>query len=243
MRKPVVWVVEDECAISSALQILLSHAGYDVAVFAQGAAFLDGLASLTPDLILLDLNLPDIDGLDLCREVRQGTSYIPIIMLTARNEPVDKLIGLEVGADLYLTKPYDPRELLAQIKAMFRLIERHGTNQADGQTRVLRELLLTNGPLLMWDRQHRVELNGKPLNLSPKEYELLRVLLRHPGRAFGRETLLRMVWGYEFTGDSRTVDVHVQRLRQKIEANPSQPQLLLTVRGVGYKLATVTETP
>lgn len=245
MRKPIIWIVEDEYAISSALQLLLAHAGYDVALFTQGAAFLDCLTGATPvaapDLILLDLTLPDMDGLDVCRGIRRSPIYIPVIMLTARSEPIDKLIGLEAGADVYFTKPYEPSELLAQIKAILRLIERHGAHTGAGGTRRLTELPLTNGPLVMWDMQHRVELDGQPLDLAPKEYELLRVLLRHPGRVFGRETLLRAVWGYEFKGDSRTVDVHVQRLRQKIEADPAQPRLLLTVRGVGYKLAALSE--
>lgn len=177
----------------------------------------------------------------MCQAARDLAAYIPILMLTARTEPVDKLIGFEAGADIYLTKPYDPRELLAQIKAMFRLIERHGQRQADSDAKRLTELPLTNGSLVMWDLQHRVELNSKSLDLSPKEYELLKILLRHPGRAFGRETLLRLVWGYEFTGDSRTVDMHVQRLPQKLEADPSQPRVLLTVRDVGYKLAAQDE--
>lgn len=210
-------------------------------MFARGADFFAAFASFQPDLILLDLNLPDIDGLDVCRAARDLAAYIPILMLTARNEPVDKLIGFEAGADIYLIKPYDPRELLAQIKAIFRLIERHGQSQAEGGARRLTELPLTNGPLMMWDLRRRVELNGQPLDLSPKEYDLLKILLRHPGRVFGRETLLRLVWGYEFTGDSRTVDVYVQRLRQKLEADPSQPRVLLTVRGVGYKLAAQDE--
>jgi DNA-binding response OmpR family regulator len=180
--------------------------------------------------------LPDMDGYEVCRRIRQSPEYVPILMLTARDEPLDKLLGLELGADLYLTKPFEPRELLAHIKAIFRLLERRSEGLRSNE-----EMPLICGPLTMWDVQHRVELAGRAVDLTPKEYELLRLLMRHLGRTFGRETLLRQVWGYEFAGDSRTVDVHIQRLRAKIETDPSQPRLLHTVRGFGYRLATPAE--
>jgi DNA-binding response OmpR family regulator len=237
MVKPAVWIVEDDQAVSDALRTLLMHAGYDATALMSGLDAVAQLESFVPDLILLDLNLPDLDGLDVCRAIRALPVYVPVIILTGRNEPVDKLIGLDAGADVYLTKPFDPRELLAQIKAIFRLIERFG-QQRDGEDHVrVDELPLSNGALMLWVSQHRVELRGQVLALSPKEYDLLKMLLRHPDRVFGRETLLRAVWGHDFVGDTRTVDVHVQRLRHKIEADPARPQLLLTVRGFGYKLA------
>jgi DNA-binding response OmpR family regulator len=222
-----VLIVDDEPAVTQALHTLLTQAGYVVVVAHSGPQALQSLTPL-PDLIILDVMLPEMDGYEVCRRLRAQPPHIPIVMLTARSEPLDKLLGLELGADLYLTKPFAPPELLAHLKAMFRLLDAYGA-RAEG-------LPLTCGPLTLWDTQHRVELDGRSIELTPKEYELLRVLMRHPGRAFGRETLLRQVWGYEFSGDSRTVDVHVQRLRAKIESDPAHPQWLCTVRGLGYRL-------
>lgn len=230
-----ILIVDDEEAIAGALHTLLTQSGYQVSVAHSGA---DALAQFSgnTDLVILDVMLPDMDGYEVCRQMRQSPGYIPIVMLTARDEPLDKLLGLELGADLYLTKPFEPRELLAHIKAIFRLLERRSEGLRSNE-----EMPLICGPLTMWDVQHRVELAGRAVDLTPKEYELLRLLMRHPGHAFGRETLLRQVWGYEFAGDSRAVDVHIQRLRAKIETDPSQPRLLHTVRGFGYRLATPSE--
>lgn len=236
MARPRVWIVEDDRAVADALQVLLSCAGYDASTFTEGQAAIRALSTTSPDLILLDLNLPDIDGLEVCRAARALPDYTPVVMLTARSDPVDRLIGLEVGADVYLTKPFEPRALLAQIKAIFRLVERFGRRDSDDAVPRIAALPLTNGPIVMWEAERRVEVEGRRVELTPKEYELLRLMLRHPGRAFGRETLLRTVWGYDFGGESRTLDVHIQRLRQKIEEDPAQPRWLLTVRGFGYKL-------
>jgi DNA-binding response OmpR family regulator len=236
MQTRHILIVDDEAAITAALRTLLTHAGYDVAIAHAGSDAVTQSASTPYDLIILDIMLPDIDGYEVCRRIRQAPDYVPIVMLTARDEPLDKLLGLETGADLYLTKPFEPRELLAHLKAIFRLLD----HQPQG-TRLNRHLPVMCGPLTLWDEQHRVELNGRPIDLSPKEYELLRLFMQHPGRVFGRETLLRQIWGYDFSGDSRTVDVHLQRLRAKIETDPSQPQLLRTVRGFGYQLVTPTE--
>ncbi|MGH2593299.1 MAG: response regulator transcription factor [Anaerolineae bacterium] len=230
-----ILIVDDEEAIAAALHTLLTQAGYDVAIARAGLEALALISSKT-DLVILDIMLPDMDGYEVCHRIRQSPEYVPILMLTARDEPLDKLLGLEVGADLYLTKPFEPRDLLAHIKAIFRLLERRAGSISFGE-----ELPLVCGPLTMWDAQHRVELAGQAVDLTRKEYELLRLFMRHPGRVFGRETLLRQVWGYDFPGDSRAVDVHVQRLRTKIEADPSQPRLLRTVRGFGYRLATPAE--
>lgn len=222
-----ILIVDDEPAVTHALHTLLTQAGYEVAVAHSGPQALQSLTP-PPDLIILDVMLPEMDGYEVCRRLRAQPPHIPIIMLTARSEPIDKLLGLELGADLYLTKPFAPPELLAHLKAMFRLLDAYGA-RGEG-------LPLTCGPVALWDAQHRVEVDGCPIELTPKEYELLRLFLQHPGRAFGRETLLRQVWGYDFLGDSRTVDVHIQRLRAKIESDPAQPQLLCTVRGLGYRL-------
>lgn len=222
-------IIDDEPAVTQALCTLLVQAGYEVDVAHSGPqAFQSLTPSLLPDLIILDVMLPEMDGYEICRRLRQQPQHIPIVMLTARSEPINKLLGLELGADLYLTKPFDPPELLAHLKAIFRLLDAYGARDEG--------LPLTCGPLTLWDTQHRVDLDGRPIELTPKEYELLRVFMHHPGRAFGRETLLRQVWGYDFGGDSRTVDVHVQRLRTKIESEPAQPKLLCTVRGLGYRL-------
>ncbi|HLF24817.1 MAG TPA: response regulator transcription factor [Anaerolineae bacterium] len=223
-------IVDDEEVITRALDILLTQASYEVAIARSGPEALALLSSSRSDLVILDIMLPEMDGYEVCRCIRQLPEYIPIIMLTARDEPLDKLLGLELGADLYLTKPFEPRELLAHIKAIFRLLEHRSRAGTAG------EIPLVCGPLALWDAQHRVELAGRMVDLTPKEYELLRLFMRHPGRAFGRETLLRQAWGYDYPGDSRTVDVHVQRLRAKIEADPAQPRFLRTVRGFGYRL-------
>jgi two-component system alkaline phosphatase synthesis response regulator PhoP len=222
-----ILIVDDEPAVTQALHTLLTQAGYEVGVAHSGSQALQSLTP-PPDLILLDVMLPEMDGYEVCRRLRAQPPHIPIVMLTARNEPIDKLLGLELGADLYLTKPFAPPELLAHLKAMFRLLDAYGA-RGEG-------LPLTCGPLTLWDAQHRVEIDSRPIELTPKEYELLRVFMQYPNRAFGRETLLRQVWGYDFGGDSRTVDVHIQRLRAKIESDPTQPQLLCTVRGLGYRL-------
>lgn len=238
MHSRHILLVDDEEAITRALHALLAQAGYAITIAHSGSEALTRLSSDSHDLIILDIMLPDIDGYEVCRRIRQLPDYVPILMLTARDEPLDKLLGLETGADLYLTKPFEPRELLAHLKAIFRLLD----HQPQG-TRSNRHLPVMCGPLTLRDDQHRVELSGRPIDLSPKEYELLRLFMQHPGRVFGRETLLRKIWGYDFSGDSRTVDVHLQRLRAKIEADPSRPQLLHTVRGFGYHLITPTEEP
>ena len=235
MESRRILVVDDEPAIVNALSVLLAQAGYEVTAARSGPEALALLAP-RPDLIILDLMLPEMDGYEVCRRLRQSPDYIPVLMLTARDEPVDKLLGLELGADLYLTKPFEPRELLAHIKAIFRLLDHR---RDDSQPH--KEMPLLCGPLVLWDTQHRVELAGQAVEVTPKEYELLRLFMRQPGRVFGRETLLREIWGYDFPGDSRVVDVHIQRLRAKIEPDPAQPRLLQTVRGFGYRFIVPSE--
>jgi two-component system alkaline phosphatase synthesis response regulator PhoP len=178
----------------------------------------------------LDLMLPGMDGMEVCRRTRENaaTRGIPIIMLTAKSEEVDRVMGLEIGADDYVTKPFSPRELVARIRAVLRRVERLPGDEA--------KEVFELGPIRIDMRQHKVTVNGKPVELTPKEFDLLHLLVSHPGRAFSREFLLEHLWGYEFFGDTRTVDVHVRRLRQKIEEDPANPHWLETVRGVGYRM-------
>jgi DNA-binding response OmpR family regulator len=231
-----ILVVDDEEAIAEGLARLLRQEGYEPVSARTGADALLQIEAARPDLIVLDLMLPDLDGYELCRRVRARPDYVPILMLTARGELVDKLVGLELGADAYLAKPFQPRELLAQIRAILRLIA-----EKEAERRGQLAPPIDHGPVRFWEDQHRVEVDGQPRELPPKEFELLGLLLRHPGQVFGRETLLREVWGYDFLGDSRTVDVHVQRLRARIEADPGNPRLIRTVRGFGYRMALLSE--
>jgi DNA-binding response OmpR family regulator len=222
-----ILIMDDDPAITNGLSLLFELAGYRVSVADSGE---DALNHLEPrsDLIVLDILLPGMDGYAVCRKIREMPDHPPILMLTARDDSRDKVLGLELGADVYLTKPFQPAELLAQVRALFRLLETKTHSPEDRP--------LTCGPLRVWEGQHRVELASVEVQLTPIEFELLKFFMRQPGHVFGRETLLRQIWGYDFEGDSRTVDVHVQRLRTKIEDHPSQPHLLQTVRGFGYRL-------
>lgn len=222
-------LVDDEPAITSALSVLFQRAGYQVDIADNGTLALNKLDSQLPDLVVLDVMLPDLDGFQVCQQIRQRSAYVPVLMLTARDTAVDKVTGLELGADAYLTKPFTPAELLAQVRALFRLIE-----QKEKIPDAERPLVC--GPLQLWPAKHRIMKNEVELELTPKEFALLYLFMRQPGYVYGRETLLREVWGYEYVGDTRTVDVHIQRLRAKIEEDSSQPALLQTVRGFGYRL-------
>lgn len=222
-----ILVVDDDEAITRGLTSLFKQAGYTVQQATSGPQVLESL-SPQPDLVVLDLILPGMDGYEVCRRLRQQPVYIPVLMLTARDQSSDKILGLELGADAYLTKPFEPHELLAQVRAIFRTIEGRNASRV--------ELMLTCGPIQLWEAEHRVMVNGKGVELTPKEFDLLKYFMRQPGRIFGRETLLREVWGYEFEGATRTVDVTIQRLRDKIEADPARPMWLCTVRGFGYRL-------
>ncbi len=226
--KKSILLVDDELSITTALSLLFERSGYEVMVAGNGRAALQHL-NKNPDLVVLDIMMPEMDGFEVARRIRQRPAYIPILMLTAKDTSLDKVTGLELGADAYLTKPFEPGELLAQVRALFRLMAKSG-----GEEKGERPLLC--GPITLWSEQHRVELAGEVIELTPKEFALLELFMRRPGYVFGRETLLREVWGYEYLGDSRTVDVHIQRLRAKIEADSSQPQFLHTVRGFGYRL-------
>lgn len=223
---PRILIVEDDPAIGAFVQTALEREGFDVELVKRGEAALERVEIISPDLILLDLMLPGLDGLQVCQALRRRAQYIPIIMLTAKDDDVDKIVGLEMGADDYITKPFKIRELLARVRAVLRLVQ-HSTSPS---SRVLRF-----GSLEINIEGRTVHRDRQPVNLTPKEFELLVLLASNPRRVFGRETLLEKVWGYNYAGETRTVDVHIQRLRQKIETNPSEPRLLVTVRNIGYK--------
>jgi DNA-binding response OmpR family regulator len=222
-----VLVVEDETTMASVLRYNLEREGYRCLVAGDGARALELARGERPDLLLLDLMLPGIDGIEVCRRIR-AQSNVPIIMLTARVEEVDRVVGLEVGADDYVTKPFSMRELLARVRASLRRAE-----MRPAQESTLIQLL----PGLTIDPNRRQVLRGdQPVAMKPKEFDLLLFLARHPRQVFTREQLLDHVWGYEFAGQTRTVDVHVRWLREKIEPDPANPSYLLTNRGVGYRL-------
>ncbi len=228
-----ILLVEDEKAIAAFVQMALEQEGYAVQVVGDGAAALARIDAHPPDLLLLDLMLPTVGGLEICRAVRARPDYIPIIMLTAKGGQVDKIVGLEMGADDYITKPFNARELLARVRAVLRLARRSGGRPP--------RQIIRSGEVEIDLEGRAVSVAGKPVHLSPKEFDLLATLAREPGRVFGREMLLERVWGYDYFGESRTVDVHIQRLRGKIEPDPASPRYLLTVRGVGYKFVAEDE--
>ena len=228
-----ILVVEDEIVLREALVYNLTKQGYGVSVAADGHRAVELVCQEEPDLILLDIMLPGIDGFEVCRILRQDYNA-PIIMLTARDDEVDKVVGLEVGADDYLTKPFSMRELLARVKAQLRRVRLLREEFADGEEEASDMRLEFEG-LVLDLKRHEVFLHGEPLALKPKEYELLAYLAQHKGRVLSRDQLLEDVWGWEYTGGSRTVDVHVRWLREKIEDEPSDPVRIITVRGAGYR--------
>lgn len=220
-----ILVVEDEESISDPLCYLLRKEGYDVDLAETGPGALIEFDRTGPDLLLLDLMLPGMSGIDVCRAIRQR-SNVPVIMLTAKDEEVDKVVGLEIGADDYVTKPYSTRELLARIKAVIR------RGQEPDQ---LVAPTVTAGPVRMDVERHTVTVDGEPVALPLKEFELLEMLLRNTGRVLTRGQLIDRVWGSDYVGDTKTLDVHVKRLRAKLEPDPGNPQHIVTVRGLGYK--------
>jgi DNA-binding response OmpR family regulator len=225
-----ILIVDDDQAILEGVRLLLSQAGYQTSCAVNGTEAL-ALLNPAPQLVILDIMLPDLDGHAICRHIRQLPGYIPILMLSARDETLDKVLGLEVGADEYVTKPFEPRELLARVRAMLRFAEQQQLLQKPGQA----EKPLEFGPLQLWHLRHYLEVAGHPVELTPTEWTLLELFTGHPGQVFGRETLLRHIWSAAFAGDSRTVDTHVQRLRAKIEPDPASPRFIQTVRGFGYR--------
>ena len=222
-----VLVVEDEPSLSSTLSYNLRKNGFEVLVAADGVAGLQEARRAKPDVIVLDLMLPKMDGLEVCRRIR-AESDVPILMLTAKSEELDKVVGLEMGADDYLTKPFGMRELMARVRALLRRAARDGVAAGDVAT-------IRAGGLEFDARGRTVRRGDAGIALKPKEFDLIFFLVKNAGQVFTREQLLEKVWGYEFFGGSRTVDVHVRWLREKLEADPPHPKHLLTVRGVGYK--------
>jgi DNA-binding response OmpR family regulator len=220
-----ILVVDDEPTLAATVRYNLEQGGYQVITAADGESGLSLARSERPDTIVLDLMLPGLDGLEVCRILRRESS-VPILMLTARGEETDRVVGLELGADDYLTKPFSMRELLARVRALLRRSEM--ATQADGE-------VVTSGDLEVDVARHQVRRSGAEVALKPKEFELLAFLMRNRRRVFTREQLLNQIWGYEFAGDTRTVDVHVSWLRQKVEENPQHPARIVTVRGIGYR--------
>lgn len=227
--KQKVLVVDDEENIRMLVKFNLEKAGYEVLEASDGNKAIETAVNSTPDIVILDLMLPGIDGLEVCRNLKRHprTAALPIIMLTAKSDEIDRVIGLELGADDYMTKPFSQRELVARIKAVLR---RSNVAVGNGE-----ELLL--GRLRMNFSQYEAWLDNEKLELTPKEYELLKLLAENAGKVFSREQLLEKIWGYEYFGDTRTVDVHVRHLRAKLERVPEMAEAIETVRGVGYRLA------
>lgn len=234
-----ILVVEDEESYAEPLTYQLQREGYEVVAVATGPAALEAFDDGGADLVLLDLMLPGLSGTEVCRELRTR-SNVPVIMLTAKDTEIDKVVGLEIGADDYVTKPYSFRELLARMRAVLR---RHGeATEVASVSKVAGHEdddgdLLSAGRIRMDVGRHEVTLDGEPVKLPLKEFELLEFLLRNSGRVLTRAQLIERVWGSDYVGDTKTLDVHVKRLRTKIEHDPGNPELLVTVRGLGYKVS------
>jgi DNA-binding response OmpR family regulator len=228
MHGKYVLIVDDEPTIVEVVQLYLQREGFEVATAADGQSALDAVARRRPDLMVLDLMLPQIDGLEIIRRVR-SSGALPIIMLTARGEETDRVVGLELGADDYVTKPFSPRELVARVKAVLR------RTQTGSQASSSSDDAISAGPLRIEAAARKVSMAGREINLTAREFDLLIFMARHPGQVFTREQLLDQVWGFTFASDASTVTVHIRRLREKIEQDPTAPQFLLTVWGVGYK--------
>jgi len=221
-----ILLVEDEPSLVETVRYALEREGFVVAVARDGREALDRFAAEAPDLVILDLMLPAVSGLDVCRRIRES-SMVPIVMVTAKDSEADKVAGLELGADDYVTKPFSVRELVSRVRAHLR--------RSQMTAAVPTGEMLTGGPVRMDTDRHEVDVRGEPVSFPPKEFELLETFLRSPGRLLTRELLIQRIWGNDYVGDTKTLDVHVKRLRQKIERDPHEPEHLLTVRGLGYK--------
>ena len=223
-----ILVVDDEEPIQELLRFNLEKEGYKVCVAKDGQEALERVEKEQPDLLVLDVMLPGMSGVEVCRRLRLIPKYqqTPIIMLTAKGEEIDKVLGLELGADDYMTKPFSPRELLARIKACLRRLN-NSTEETDVQ--------IVRGELRIDVTGFQVQVRGEEIELTPKEFELLRVFATHPRKVYSRDELLERIWGYEYDGDTRTVDVHVRHLRLKVERDPSNPEYIETLRGIGYR--------
>jgi two-component system response regulator RegX3 len=227
---PKILLVEDERSIAEGLKISLEAEGFQVAWAKDGTEALGTWERTRPDLIVLDLMLPGVSGTEVCRTIR-ARSDVPIIMLTARDTEVDRVVGLEIGADDYLTKPFSTRELIARIRAILRRAP-HG-----GMATSVDELPVEASGVRVDRSRHEVSVDGRTVELPPKEFELLAILVEHSGRVLTRDQLIDEVWGADYVGDTKTLDVHVRRLRSRVEDDPTDPRRIRTVRGVGYRFA------
>ena len=225
-----ILVVDDEPVFIEALTISLEREGFGVIAAADGPAALKAISEKDPDLILLDVMLPGMSGIDVCREIRKSSS-VPVIMVTAKGEEIDAVVGLEVGADDYITKPYRLRELIARIRAILRRSE---NSPKEDETTSNSEVLVEGAVRLDLER-HELSVDGELVSLALREFELLSYLMENSGRVVTRESLMQNVWGWDYIGDTKTIDVHVKRLRSKIESDPSAPLRISTSRGVGYR--------
>ncbi|AGL02949.1 response regulator [Desulfoscipio gibsoniae] len=237
MEVPRILVVDDEKNIVELIKFNLEREGYQVIAAYDGQEAVNEAQSKAPDLIILDVMLPRMDGLEVCRQLNHdpNTRDIPIIMLSARGDELDKILGLEIGADDYVTKPFSPRELVARVKARLRRLQTSHDKKVR-ETKASRKVL---GRLIIDEERFEVLVDGERQELTPKEFELLRFLAGEPGKVFSRDHLLEKIWGYDFAGDSRTVDVHIRHLRQKMEKYDGMQQYIETVRGVGYRFKEV----
>lgn len=227
MANEKILVVDDEPNILELIKFNLENNGFKVITACNGERALEMIKAENPDLILLDVMLPGVDGFELCKIIRRKneTSDIPIILITAKSEEIDKILGLEIGADDYITKPFSVRELIARVKAVLRRADKKDKN----------EKIIKISDIIIDVDKHEVTVKGKKIELTPKEFELLKLFALNPGRVFSRDYLLEKIWGYDYLGDTRTVDVHIRHLRQKIEENSDETNYIETVRGVGYK--------
>ncbi|MCX7711218.1 MAG: response regulator transcription factor [Clostridia bacterium] len=228
MPKELIFAVEDELHIQQLIKYNLESAGYRVFTFESGESLLKEVKNTIPDLFILDIMLPGIDGLEICRQLRQNprTKTVPVIMLTAKSEEFDKVLGLELGADDYMTKPFSVRELVARVKAMFRRM----TNAAPTESEII-----TFGDITIDCTRREVTKGETLLELPLKEFELLKLLILNKGKVLSRDLLLEKIWGFDYYGETRTVDVHIRYLRQKIEDDDSNPVYIETIRGIGYR--------
>jgi DNA-binding response OmpR family regulator len=222
-----ILVVDDEPHIVELVRYNLAQEGFEVSVAYDGHEAIEKAKKDAPDLVILDLMLPYVDGMEVCRQIRKGSS-VPILMLTAKHGEQERVVGLELGADDYVTKPFSPRELVARVRAILRRTAR------ETQRPTARPVAV--GALVLDPTTHEVRLRGRLVDLTTKEFDLLQLLLSHPNRVFTRDFLLEHIWGYDYFGSTRTVDMHISRLREKIEDDPDAPTYVTTVRGVGYKL-------
>jgi two-component system response regulator RegX3 len=228
-REPHVLVVEDEPSFAEALTVGLRREGFRVTVAGDGVAALERFGEIEPDIVLLDVMLPRLSGVDVCREIR-GRSPVPIIMVTAKTSEIDAVVGLEVGADDYVTKPYRLRELVARIRAVMRRTENRNETAPDGGGN-----LIEVGDVMVDPERHEVTVRGTQVRMPLKEFELLTLLLENAGRVLTRDLIIDRAWGSDYHGDTKTLDVHIKRLRTKIEDDPRNPSRIVTIRGLGYK--------